>query len=90
MWLPNEDGLFYRTPEAMMMATFETDPRFRVRTRERLFEETGIARLGGRTYDVHPDGQRFLVAKLGATDTQNQVILIQNWHEELKRLVPVD
>ena len=71
-----------------MMATFVTSPRFRVRTRERLFEETGIPRLGGRTYDVHPDGERFLVVKLGATDSANQIILIQNWFDELQRLVP--
>ena len=88
VWAPNADELFYRTPEAMMMVTFETDPRFRVLAREPLFEETGIPRLGGRTYDVHPDDERFLMVKLGATDSANQIILVQNWFDELQRLVP--
>ena len=44
---------------------------------------------------VSPDGQRFLLvatATVGADGeaTQSQVIVVQNWHEELKRLVPVD
>ncbi len=44
---------------------------------------------------VSPDGQRFLLL---ATATENadgeaiqpQVIVVQNWFEELRRLVPTD
>jgi Tol biopolymer transport system component len=43
-----------------------------------------------RTYDVSPDGQRFLVIKdaPGQSTTPNspQVIVVQNWMEEWKRL----
>ncbi len=47
---------------------------------------------GARRYDVSPDGQRFLMlteagAELGRTP---QIIVVQNWFEELKRLAPVD
>ena len=49
---------------------------------------------GGRTYDVAQDGQRFLIIKEGGgdddTSAQPQIIVVLNWHEELKRLVPVD
>ena len=45
-------------------------------------------------YDLSPDGDRFVMIKAGdATgdvDQQPQIILVQNWLEELKRLVPVD
>ncbi len=44
-----------------------------------------------RTYDVAPDGQRFLMIKEGASggsETPPSLILVQNWVEELKRLVP--
>ncbi len=49
---------------------------------------------GVRQYHVAPDG-RFLMlrsADASASDTglPTQVVLVQNWHEELKRLVPVD
>ena len=42
-----------------------------------------------RTYDVSPDGRRFLMIKQ-ATDevTAPQIVVVHNWLEELKRLVP--
>jgi hypothetical protein len=47
----------------------------------------------GRTYDVSPDGRRFLMIKeIGDVDeptTSARLILVQNWFEELKRRVPV-
>jgi hypothetical protein len=46
----------------------------------------------GRSYDVSPDGQRFLMAltRNRLTDlASTQMILVQNWFDELKRLVPV-
>ena len=42
----------------------------------------------GRTYDVASAGQRFLMIKEGAET--GQIILVQNWLEELKRLVPTN
>ena len=46
----------------------------------------------GRTYDIAPDGQRFLMIKPagGADQTAapRSVIVVQHWIEELKRLVP--
>ncbi len=48
----------------------------------------------GRTYDVSPDGRRFLMIKQGDAGNQTaapqQIIVVQNWDEELRRLVPVD
>ena len=45
----------------------------------------------GRTYDVSPDGQRFLKIKAPGTDAgaaPPALIVVQHWDEELKRLVP--
>ncbi len=45
----------------------------------------------GRSYDVSPDGQRFLMIKQGGVDgtaAPPSIIVVQNWVEELKRLVP--
>jgi serine/threonine-protein kinase len=48
----------------------------------------------GRTYDVSPDGRRFLMIKQGDAGSQTsappQIIVVQNWLEELKRLVPTN
>jgi serine/threonine-protein kinase len=45
----------------------------------------------GRTYDVTRDGQRFLMIREGSTDAAAaKIIVVQNWTEELKRLLPVN
>ncbi len=46
----------------------------------------------GRNYDFASDG-RFLMIKLvepTEKNLENQVILVENWFEELKRLVPTN
>jgi hypothetical protein len=46
---------------------------------------------GNRPYDIAPDG-RFLIIRSGQEDagvgTASNIILVLNWFEELKRLVP--
>jgi Tol biopolymer transport system component len=52
---------------------------------------TGAAGTSGRTYDVSPDGQRFLMIKAPGTDASAAppaLIVVQHWDEELRRLVP--
>ena len=46
----------------------------------------------GRTYDVSADGERFLMIKASGSDERSstEFIAVQNWFEELKRLVPTD
>jgi hypothetical protein len=44
-----------------------------------------------RTYDVSPDGRRFLMIKEGADDAEArapQLVIVLNWFEKLKRLAP--
>ena len=59
-----------------------------------LFSLAGYIFVGtGRNYDIAPDGQRFVFLKpvgLGEDAGPAQVVVVQNWFEELKRLVPVD
>ncbi len=53
---------------------------------------TGAGANLGRTYDVSSDGQKFLMIKQGGSDQSGPaptIIVVQNWGEELKRLVPV-
>jgi hypothetical protein len=43
-------------------------------------------------YDISPDGQRFLMLKQSSlpdrTSAPRSITVVQNWFEELKRLVP--
>ena len=54
-----------------------------------LFQGSYYALQSGRTYDVAPDGKRFLMIKeTPATNVPVQLLVVQNWVEELKRQVP--
>ena len=91
VWGPNGRELFYRDLDdgVMMLVGVETEPTFTHATPEILF--TGnYFRAWGRNYDISPDGQRFLMLKeVGQTsETEIRLVLVQNWFEELKRLVP--
>ena len=42
-----------------------------------------------KTYDVSPDDQRFVMFRFGEPDEGDaELILVEKWFEELKRLVP--
>ena len=81
------DGALLRVPVEASGATWNAG------TPMKLLEGryyTGAA-LAGRTYDVSPDGQRFLMIKAPGTDASAAppaLIVVQHWDEELKRLVP--
>jgi len=74
----------------VMAVPITTTPTFSAGTPRVLFE--GPFRIDGpfRGYDVTPDGQRFLmVREVPQQPTRvSQMVLVQNWLEELKRLVP--
>ena len=50
--------------------------------------------MGGpaRGYDVEPGGNRFLMVQNDRSESEPAVslVLVQNWFEELKRLVPTN
>ena len=96
LWAPDGHELFYRRGTSLMAVPVQTEPSFTPATPEVLFEGDYVLGTvgGGRAYDVAQDGRRFLMIKEGegAEDESAppSLILVQNWHEELKRLVPVD
>ncbi|UCC98962.1 MAG: PD40 domain-containing protein, partial [Phycisphaerales bacterium] len=88
VWSRDGKELFYRCGDKMMALTIETEPEFRVIDSEVLFE--GQYLTGARrNYDVSGDGQRFLMVKESEEQpAATQLIVVLNWFDELKRLVP--
>ena len=64
----------------LVVASVVTDPEFRVTSREDRFD--GITDLNGYNvnYDVHPEGEGFLVIDQSAP-TRGRLIWILNWTE---------
>ena len=88
VWSPNSNELFYRNGRKWMVVAYTTTPKFSTQVPQVLFEGDYI-NVGGRSYDVSPDDQRFLLLKSSEESmAQTQLNVVVNWFEELKRKVP--
>ena len=102
VWGPNGRELFYVRREGdittLMVVSYDTEPTFRPGTSSAIFEGPYASQMslrgGVKLYDVSPDGQRFLMIRerglAGETTDQVALVLVQNWFEELTRLVPTE
>jgi len=90
VWSRDGRELFYRSGDQMMVAAVQTEPTFRTGPPRVLFERLFV--LGGSPgYDVSPDGQRFLMIQEAEEQPERlQIVVIPDWFEELKRLVPTE
>jgi eukaryotic-like serine/threonine-protein kinase len=89
VWNPNGRELFYRSGDKMMAVDVMTQPSFSVGKPRMLFQGAYLRAFGAQPmYDVSPDGQRFLMIKPSEqTVSLTQIVVVQNWFEELKRRV---
>jgi hypothetical protein len=93
LWARNGRELFYRSAGAVMAVPVEAGPNFVAGNPTVLFQGEYAATRGGRNYDVTPDGRRFLMLKqvIGRGSDQDvpssRFIVVENWFEELNRLV---
>ena len=97
-WSADGRELFYLALDGAMMTVpigggVEDATTLRAGGATRLFAGDYVIRGGGhigRYYDVSADGQRFLMIKPGAdSHALAQIVVVQNWSEELNRLVPI-
>jgi serine/threonine-protein kinase len=89
VWSPRADKIYYRYGNTWMAADVTSKPRFSAGTPTFMFEGD-FANSPGYSYDIHPDGRRFLVMKRGEGPPPTTLHVIHNWFEELKRLVPTE
>jgi serine/threonine protein kinase/Tol biopolymer transport system component len=96
LWSRNGKQLFYRQPyyrreNQVFVVDVQTGSGFSATKPRLLFEQSGYSGMAPiRTWDISPDGQRFLMVKQEERKPQpvTELILVQNWFEELKRLAP--
>jgi serine/threonine protein kinase/Tol biopolymer transport system component len=94
LWARNSQELFYLNETgALMRVGVAHGPAWAATAPTKLFEGRYGASAGqsGRTYDIAPDGKRFLMIKPGGADqtaVPTSLIVVQNWTQELERLVP--
>jgi eukaryotic-like serine/threonine-protein kinase len=92
VWNPNGRELFYRNGNKMMVVSVRTEPVFSASKPVLLFTgDYTPASTSNPNYDVSRDGRRFLMVQPSAREqtATTQIIVVLNWYDELKRLVPV-
>jgi len=97
-WSPQGDELFYLEENRFMAVAIETEPTLTLGLPEELFD---IEQVGMRVsfrdgpnfpiYNVGDDSDRFVVVQTvqNLGETESNVIIVQNWSQELKARVPV-
>ena len=92
LWAPSGRELFYRNGDKMMSVAVATEPLFDAERPRLLFETPTLVGegFGSPNYDITPDGQRFLMIKPEPQRPPTQILVVLNWFEELKRLVPTN
>ena len=87
LWRRDGTELFFRNSRGDMFAVpVTTGRRFTSGTPKLLFSVPGLSVQDyHRSYDVHPDGKRFLMLESGGSDA-TELNLILNWRAELERL----
>jgi serine/threonine-protein kinase len=92
VWARNGREMFYLKLDGTMVAVPINSGHsgFSAGVATSLFQGSYFATLSSRTYDVSRDGRRFLMIKnADSADSQrSQLIVVLNFFEELKRLVP--
>jgi len=93
VWAHNRPELYYRNGAGKMVAV-EVLPGsgFQIGAEQILFSATAYRRDNWHAaYDVSADGERFVMIRISDSGSlDEELIAVENWFEELKRLVPIN
>ena len=73
----------------MMVAAVDTKQAFHSETPRRLFDGHFTGAGHAPHFDVAVDGKRFVMVRSDDASLLTQLTVVQNWFEDLKRLVPL-
>lgn len=94
VWSQARQEIFYSTPnQQIMVASYRVNGGAFQRDPPRLWSKSRfLVRGGRRSYDLHPDGNRFALAvspELSESVKRDELVFVFNFFDELRRLVPV-
>jgi Tol biopolymer transport system component/predicted Ser/Thr protein kinase len=91
LWSPSGDRLYYRSANGTRVFAVDVldhDP-LRFGREELLFEgDFAGGVVFGSKWDIHPDGDRFLMLLVEHSEGPSGIRVVTNWFAELERLVP--
>jgi Tol biopolymer transport system component len=91
VWAPSGRELFYRMGDQLLAVPLQFEPTLAVGVPRLLFQDAShvLDAIGNANYDIFPDGQRFVMIQETQARDEPRVVVVQNWHEELKQRVPI-
>jgi Tol biopolymer transport system component len=84
-WSHDGREIFFRQDDALMAVSVNTNGSFRAEKPRRLFSGrfTGAGR--DSSFDVSPDGKRFVMVKSDDASALRELTVVQNWFDDLQR-----
>lgn len=91
LWSPTRDELYFREGTRLLAVGIDFGDGLEPGVPEVIAEGLPAADCGGRDYDVSSDGEKFLIARpddsTGEAARGIDLILVQNWFQELEQRV---
>jgi hypothetical protein len=84
LWSPDGRELYYFQDRQFIAVKVALDPEFRVVSRRTPFEGDFVQYRWQRQYDVHPDGQQFVMIE---NPPGSHLEIVTNWFSDINRLV---
>jgi len=93
-WSRDGRELFYRDfAGALITVPVKLSPTFQAGQGRRLFLDPAYrgagSSLSDRTYDVSPDGRRFVMIR-NLDESRPSLVVVQHWFDELRQRVPLN
>jgi len=92
-WRRSGGELYYRSGNKMMVVSVTTSPEFRASAPKQLWEgnysagsgsSCGMPGVSSASYDVTPDGQRFLMVRDDDVTVSTRIVVVLNFAEEVR------
>ena len=88
LWSPDGKALYYRSGSRFLMVDVATQPDVSISPPRLLFDGPAYEPDGdafARTWDIHPDGSRFVTTKnLSTGANEHETFIVTNWFTELR------
>jgi Tol biopolymer transport system component len=84
-WSRDGSKIYYRSGQRIMVVEVQTSPEIKI-GEPRVFFEGEFVNVGGRSYDISPDGERALIITASG-GTASSIRVITNWFDEVEKLI---
>jgi len=83
-WSADGSRVYYRSNSRIMMVDVTTEPEIKLGEPEVFYAGT-FENLGGRSYAVHPDGERAMV--IHSKNLSSSIRVVTNWFAKVERMI---